>query len=426
MSLTFSTRGATVAVSGGLQLGRRSTKSRVRYANGASRPGRVPGHQWDRRSRDQDSDSKDESLTSDANPAIGATSGATTCGKVSLVGDVLLHSNLLRLGERNGDFRYIEQLKPTAHLIKDADCTSANLESISAGSSFGISGFPSFNAPVDLLDGLKTTGFDVLSIANNHMLDKGESALLTSIENIHARELLPTGAGATEAELEGAAVVNINGIRVGFVSFTDGAKIKTSSIYNSHINYFDGENSRSRMVRRVVQVKRRINAIRNACDLIVLQLHFGEEYHQTPSAFQKELIASFSELPVDVIVGHHPHVLQPVEWVENSKGKHVLVAYSLGNFFSGQAGLYRQIGGIFSFRVQRTITGGITSVSIAEPTLTLTYVDAGDNFLVKPLSDVIKARRSIRIAGGHQVDSQQIYSRLIQRLAGAGGAILIE
>lgn len=345
--------------------------------------------------------------------------------RISLVGDVLLHSNLLGLGADNDQDFYAEQFEPIAADISKAGIASANLESIAAGQAYGLSGFPSFNAPEEILDGLKGAGFGVLNVANNHMLDKGEEALLASLANIQKRGLVATGAVPDQGGLVAGAVVEEAGIRVGFVSFTDESKLNIRGNARSRINVFPGESQSIKMVRRVKTIRTRLKELRAQSDVVVLQLHFGEEYHKEPSSFQRELIASLCEFEVDVIVGHHPHVLQPIEWVENSKGRHVLVAYSLGNFFSGQSGVHRQMGGVFSFSIERVKESSFAEYRILEPELLLTYVDHGDRYRVKRMSDYVSHNPRIDIAGQGERSTSAIYNESIKRLSSRDSGINI-
>lgn len=345
--------------------------------------------------------------------------------RVSLVGDVLLHGNLLRIGQEGGDYSYSRQFGALESEISNAACASVNLETIAAGEDYGLSGFPRFNAPEQLLDGLRGSGFGVLSVANNHMLDKGAEALDASVENIRRRGLEVSGAGATPEQLTNGAVIDLNGSKIGFVSFTDASKLDLKGVDTSKINVFPGENSQSKMVRRKNVIKKQVDAMRSMVDVVVLQLHFGEEYHRSPSAFQRELVATLCELDVDVIAGHHPHVLQPIEWVENSRGKKVLVAYSLGNYFSGQLGIHRQIGGIFSFSVNRVDLPGGPVHRIENPEVLLTYVDHEDEFIIKRMSDIVDTSDKYSGHAGGQLDMRGIYADSVSRLTSLAGDVRV-
>jgi len=330
---------------------------------------------------------------------------------VSFTGDVLIHQRIYARAKLKRGYDFSAQFKTISPEIRVADVSCTNLESIAAGERYGISGYPNFNAPEELLDGLKEAGFTLLNVANNHMLDKGEDALLASLRNIEKRGLTHTGASTDASVPDSGVVFDIRGTKIGFLSYTDGSKMRTREIERAQINYFAGEYQSVRMVRRVLPIKRRLAELRQRADAIVLQLHFGEEYLRYPSAFQRELIASLCEGEVDAIIAHHPHVLQPAEWVKNSRGKGVLVMYSLGNFLTGQLGIHRQIGGIFSFDLQ---VGHKDLVEVSEPELLLTYVDPRRGYQVRKLKDSVSEYEMLDSAGYKPLHSGQLYENVLE------------
>lgn len=202
-------------------------------------------------------------------------------------------------------------------------------------------------------------------------------------------------------------------MKLGFLSYTDSSKIDVENLKKIHINSFKGESYAMRMNRRLSSIKKDIQLLQTKADIVVLSLHFGEEYHRQPNAFQIELVHSIAETGVDVIIGHHPHVLQPIHWVQNSKGKNVLVAYSLGNFHSGQLGLYRQIGGFFTFEVERIED----KVIVSSPKLTSTFVDIYNGCKVKKLSDFCDNSAKLKTGKDTFFDSELVRKELFRALA---------
>ena len=126
----------------------------------------------------------------------------------------------------------------------------------------------------------------------------------------------------------------------------------------------------------LVNIRRQMREIKRKelADVIIINMHFGKEYNLYPSSAQRELVAELSDAGADVILGHHPHVLQPPEWIENSHGMKTFVAYSLGNFFSGQDGLYRQIGASLSLEITKP-DDNYKGIIIRNPKYELTYVN---------------------------------------------------
>src|SRR5690606_12619563 len=117
-----------------------------------------------------------------------------------------------------------------------------------------------------------------------------------------------------------------------------------------------------------------IKEAKQLSDIIVVSLHFGNEYERVPNNEQRSLAQFVADLGVDVVIGHHPHVLQPIDWIEGKDGNQMLVAYSLGNFLSGQDKLYRQIGGIFEFEVTKTTDRKGNQFEVHSPSILPTYV----------------------------------------------------
>src|SRR5690606_19971435 len=224
--------------------------------------------------------------------------------QISFVGDVLIHTSVLKRAKSEGDLSFTGKFDSVRDQLDSANLSCANLESLTAGSKYGISGYPRFNAPVELLDGLKNAGFDLLNVANNHMLDKGEDALLDALSNIRDAGLASIGAVRRD-QGDASYIQEINGVKIGFLSFTDGSKIKTNLINNSSINHFAGESEPVRMFRRLNPIREKIKILRENAGFVILQLHFGEEYLRLPNSFQRELVAMICETDVDVIVGHH-------------------------------------------------------------------------------------------------------------------------
>ncbi|MGP9592857.1 CapA family protein [Halomonas sp. AOP42-C2-25] len=330
---------------------------------------------------------------------------------IGAVGDVLPHSNVLKraLSGSSGIYSFGKMLTPCASFFSNVDISIINQESIVAGEKFGISSFPKFNAPVSILSDLKKLNIDVLNVANNHLLDKGEEALKESIANIKDFGFGVIGAYEKGDSNGGALLLEKNGIKVKFISYTDGSKLNLDVVGGLNVNYFKGESYSLRMNRRISSIKKDILNAQKESDAVVLSLHFGEEYHRQPNSFQREMISSIAETGVDVIIGHHPHVLQPIEWVQNSKGKNVLVAYSLGNFFTGQLGLYRQVGGFLSFEIKKDKN----KVSICYPKLKFTFVDVYNGCKVKPLKSFYERGEGLKTGKSEYFCAESTFNDLL-------------
>jgi poly-gamma-glutamate synthesis protein (capsule biosynthesis protein) len=215
-------------------------------------------------------------------------------------------------------------------LLGEADLAFANLETPVAPAT-GRPGAPfQFNAPPDLPAALRASGFTVLATANNHAYDQGSRGLTETLERLKAASLVTVGSGATRAEAEAPRTVVVQGLKVAFLAFTD--------VFNANLN-----NKADRPWVRGLDLPAAVAAVREArtrADAVVVSLHWGAEYLHDPLGRQRQAAAQLAEAGADLILGHHPHVLQPVTVLENGPRKTV-VAYSLGNFVSNQDRMYQ-------------------------------------------------------------------------------------
>src|SRR5699024_5436154 len=159
-------------------------------------------------------------------------------------------------------------------------------------------------------------------------------------------------------------------------------------------------------------IRRLIDKIRNQnlADIIILSIHFGKEYQMFPTANQQEIASNLSDAGADVIIGHHTHVLQPPAYLVNSKGQNTFVAYSLGNFFTGQKGIYRQIGGYMSIDIEKEPGNNKSLVQFSNPKMNLTFIDSTEkeDYKLYLLKDIVENSSVIKTHVG-DFDSKMIY-----------------
>ncbi|WP_018930746.1 CapA family protein [Gracilibacillus lacisalsi] len=336
-------------------------------------------------------------------------------GKFTLgaTGDVLLHTRVYRTAKKKFGYDFNEKLAVAKPLFQETDFNIVNLESIIAGKEIGLSSFPKFNSPVELGYILKDYGTNIVNIANNHVLDRGEEGLLKSIENLKAMGLPYVGAHESREDQENLRLFDINGLKVCFLSYTRGVGVEQQKIVNKKPHL---ANTYHPM--RLKATKDLIKDIRNKgiADVIIVSLHFGREYHLDPTSEQQEVSIDFSDAGADVIIGHHPHVLQPPAYILNSRGKETFAAYSLGNFYTGQFGLYRQIGAFMSIDIEKNDPES-TMLKIDRPKMTLTFVDSTDqkDFKMHLLRDIVKEREHI-ITDMGVFKSEEVYQNVIKHL----------
>jgi poly-gamma-glutamate synthesis protein (capsule biosynthesis protein) len=187
-----------------------------------------------------------------------------------------------------------------------------------------------FNAPQSLPAALRASGFTVLSTANNHAFDQGPMGVRETLERLRAEHLLAIGSGEDRPRAESLQILERQGVRVAFLGFTD--------LFNIDLN----RRATEPWV-RPLDLEPSIQAVREArrqADLVVVSVHWGNEYQHTPTKRQRDIALALVTAGCDVILGHHPHVLQPTEVLE-VEGRKALVAFSLGNFISNQDRMYR-------------------------------------------------------------------------------------
>ena len=288
-----------------------------------------------------------------------------------MVGDVLTHDSVLADAYKDGNYDFTSMFSYIKPMIKDYDLKYVNEESIIGGPSFKYSGYPTFNAPDILGDNLIDTGFNMVGLANNHAYDKGESAILYSNKYWSGKDVIVSGTYSSFEDRDDIKVYEKNGIKYAFLAYTtslNGYELASDKSYL--VNIYSDE-----------LVKDDINKVKTQVDVIIVAMHWGDEYTNTPTNSEKEIAEYLSELGVDLIIGTHPHVVQPIEYVGET-----LVIYSLGNFISNQLvlGLNPAIG--LMVGVDITVDGDSTKISIKEKELLYSYSDNSTNFKVIPFS----------------------------------------
>ncbi|UOE93554.1 CapA family protein [Alkalihalobacillus sp. LMS39] len=334
--------------------------------------------------------------------------------KVKLVaaGDVLLHSRVYnKCKQKDGTYNFDDKFGHAKELLSSGDVTIVNLESIVAGTEFGLSSYPRFNNPIEIAQTLKDYGTDIVSLANNHVYDHGVEGLLKSLENLNEINLPYVGAYSSIEDNDTYRIIEKNGLKIGFVSYTREFKRlkKIEKDKDYLVNIFDEQN--------VIPMRNQIQKLADSglVDLVVVALHFGKEYTLYPTAVQREIAAEISDGGADVILGHHPHVLQPPEIILNSRGKKSFFIPSLGNFYSGQHGVYRQIGATLSIDIEKV--EGNPIISFQNPTLHLTFVDTFDkkDFKMYSFMEYIKTNPYIKTNRG-TFESLEIFTELVNRM----------
>jgi poly-gamma-glutamate synthesis protein (capsule biosynthesis protein) len=289
---------------------------------------------------------------------------------ISAVGDLMCHSvqyNYARVEKDSFDFTNVfSEVKP---YFQESDFTFGNLETVLAGKKLGYSGYPRFNTPDAYAYALKTAGFDLITTANNHSLDQGEFGLRRTIEQLDKIGLCYNGTYTSQRDSDSIRIFNIKGIKIAFLAYTygtNGYSVPSGKPYLINFINFD-------------KIKSDIEKSRSsAADLVLIHFHFGEEYQREPNKYQKEAVEFAIEHGADIIIGGHPHVLQPAKFYKSNTGKldSGFVAYSLGNFISNQRWRYSDAGAILNLFITKNFTKDSIFISKAE--FIPTWVFKGD------------------------------------------------
>ena len=248
----------------------------------------------------------------------------TKTSKLSLVmvGDALLHSSLYNDGYKNGVYDFKPQLELIKPIVQNYDLAFYNQESILGGTSIGLSDYPTFNSPWEFGDAMIDAGFNMVSLANNHTLDKGEKAVMSSCEYWKDKDVLTAGSYCSEDEANEIKIKEKNGIKYTLLAYTYGTNgIPVPQGKDYLVNLYSDE-----------KAKADIEKVRDKVDLLIVSMHWGTEYRSEPTEEQQRQANYLSSLGVDIIIGTHPHVIEPITYINDT-----LVIYSLGNFISAQS-----------------------------------------------------------------------------------------
>jgi len=288
--------------------------------------------------------------------------------KVSMItaGDVLIHGTVYKDALVSGDtYDFTKMFTSIKEMVKDYDLKFYNQETIIGGKELGLSTYPRFNSPEEIVDAMLDMGFNMVSLANNHTLDKGTKGVLNSIDYWSEKDALTSGSYKSIEDRNSINIKEKNGIKYTLLSYTTTTNGLVPK-YDYLVNVYDEE-----------KVKEDIERIKPYTDVIMVSMHWGEEYNSNPSSRQKQIAKYLSSLGVNVIIGTHPHVIQPIEFIDDT-----LVIYSLGNFISAQIGIDRLVGMMVSYDIVKD--KDIIRIENVKADLIYTYYKNFKNYYVYP------------------------------------------
>lgn len=276
---------------------------------------------------------------------------------MAVVGDIMCHGpnfkDAYNSSTKTYDFStFFTQIKS---YISNADIAIGNLETTFAGGNKAYSGYPTFNSPPQLAKDVQNLGIDVLTTSNNHSMDSGYNGLINTIDTLDNLGISHTGTFKSEEDKNKILIKDVNGIKIAFLSYTygtNGISIPKGKEYC--INLIDKE-----LIQSQLESAKALNP-----DVICVSMHWGIEYKLQPNDEQKDLADFLFENGADIILGSHPHVLEPMEkrtvTLSDGTTKDGFVIYSLGNFISAQKDKYTKDSIILNLKITKHSEGHIT------------------------------------------------------------------
>lgn len=306
---------------------------------------------------------------------------------VVAVGDMMVHSPQLQSASTGSGYDFSGCFAPVGERVAEADLAIGNLETVLAGSERGYTGYPTFNSPDAYAEAAVASGFDILTTANNHTLDRGPAGLAATLEVLDRLGALHTGTARTKEESERVLVIEVEGVQVAVLAYTYG------------MNGFTAPEDKPWMVNTIDQAAMEddVRAARAlGVDLVIVSIHNGVEYQRQPSASQETVEKAIIEAGADVVLGSHPHVIQPMETVEATRAdgspRTGFIIHSLGNFLSNQRERFRDTGIMLRFVFEKNLRSGVTtlvSVEYVPVWVDDTLQDDEAGHRVLPIGDVL-------------------------------------
>ena len=347
-------------------------------------------------------DNESESGTTAGNPSDSTTAEASTevtatVAPVSVnliaVGDMLLHGGIHNSSlQPDGSYNYAHVFEHTKDRIAAADIAVANQEVILGGVELGVSSYPTFNSPQAFGDALVDTGFDVILHASNHTMDKDTVGVLNTIHFWKEKHPDTTflGINENEEERDTIRIVEKDGIKIAMLNYTyglNGFSLPADKPYL--VNLMDDAHK--------TEIAQDMKKAREQADFVIVYPHWGTEYMLEATDEQKQWAQFFADNGADLIIGTHPHVVEPVEWITADDGRQTLVYYSLGNYISIQYYNYSMLGGFAEVTITKDSTG--TYISDYDMDFLVTHYTAGrtemTTYFLSDYTDELAGRHAI-------------------------------
>ena len=302
-------------------------------------------------------------------PAAQPVSGGRSV-TIRMAGDIVIDTEMLDAcyDKASDSYDFAPYFSMIGDTLSKSDYTMINIDASLRKGKYGYSGYPQFTTPPVILQVVKNVGVDMITMCNNHMLDGYCDGLVESVGHVEAAGLDHVGGFVDEADSKTPEVYTINGIRVGFVCYTH-----STNTMEDHCD----ERSKFLVKRfKNADFKADVDAARAAgAEVVVAVAHWGDEYHREPDSDQQYWAKKLVAAGVDLIIGGHPHMVQPAEYItatdSNGVSRTALCVYSIGNFLTQHRSQYTDSGIVFEFTLAEQADG---TIAVTAPGYVPVYV----------------------------------------------------
>lgn len=331
-------------------------------------------------------------ISSDSKVNVDDNNHSTSISLI-MAGDNLINDKLYNAAKKDdGSYDFKSMYSYIKDIVKNYDLAYYNQETILGGSEIGVSSYPAFNSPYEVGDATIDTGFNLVSLATNHTLDRGEKAIINSLNYWNNKSnVLTSGSYLSNDDRNKINIKEVNNITYTMLNYTygtNGIKVPEGKEYLVNIWPCTGNNpdndTKYQEYKKVV--KEDILRVRDKVDLLIVAMHFGVEYTHVPTNYQIDMAEFLSSLGVDIIIGTHPHVIMPITYINDT-----LVIYSLGNFLSAQDtnnDYNTTVGLLSSIKITKNIDkDNNSSIKLSDLNNELIYTTNKDGYKIIPFSN---------------------------------------
>lgn len=331
-------------------------------------------------------------ISSDSKVNVDDNNHSTSISLI-MAGDNLINDKLYNAAKKDdGSYDFKSMYSYIKDIVKNYDLAYYNQETILGGSEIGVSSYPAFNSPYEVGDATIDTGFNLVSLATNHTLDRGEKAIINSLNYWNNKSnVLTSGSYLSNNDRNKVNIKEVNNITYTMLNYTygtNGIKVPGGKEYLVNIWPCTGNNTDNDTKYQEYKevVKEDILRVRDKVDLLIVAMHFGVEYTHVPTNYQIDMAEFLSSLGVDIIIGTHPHVIMPITYINDT-----LVIYSLGNFLSAQDtnnDYNTTVGLLSSIKITKNIDkDNNSSIKLSDLNNELIYTTNKDGYKIIPFSN---------------------------------------